>query len=79
MANELRMQRQLRRSYRGTCRQLAGCRIALALLATRCAPEILDGTIAGLEFLAEHSLYDRDAHRAGLDELLLVREALDGD
>jgi hypothetical protein len=59
--------------------QFAGARIALELLASRCAPEILDDTIAGLEFLAEHSLYDRDAHRAGLDEMLLVRQALDDE
>jgi hypothetical protein len=59
--------------------QFAGARIALELLASRCAPEILDDTIAGLEFLAENSLYDRDAHRAAVGELHLVIRALDGD
>ena len=57
--------------------ELAGCRIALGMLAATCTPVVVDDTLAALRYLAEHNPRNRDAHLAAVAELALIASVLD--
>lgn len=57
--------------------ELAGCRIALGLLAADCDYMQIRQTLAVLEHMVLHTAGDRAAHRAALDELRLIVHALE--